>query len=116
MGWIIEGICKFFKGLKAWLFISDWLERRDDHVSNIEAHGEILDTNLELFRNHMQTLGSRISSVDEYGSKGAQKSFKELGDKFDKLDAKLDETKQDVAKIKGFLKMNGFTLTKNKDE
>jgi hypothetical protein len=33
--------------------------------------------------------------------------------KFDKLDAKLDITQQDVAKVKGFLKMNGFTLPKN---
>ena len=75
MGWLIEGICKFFKGLKAWLFISDWLKRIEDHVSNIESHEEALDTNLDLFRNHMQTLGVRISNIDEYGSKGAQKSL-----------------------------------------
>jgi hypothetical protein len=98
------------KGLKSWLFINDWLKRIEGHIKNIEENGEIQDTNLELFRNHMQSMNCRMTSFDEHGSKGAQKCFDEMGVKFDKLDSKLDVTQQDVAKIKGYLKMNGFTL------
>jgi len=110
MGAIFNGICSFFRGLKTWLMISDWLRRIEDHMKNIEEHGEIQDTNLELFRNHMQTLNNRICSIDEYGSKGVQKGFAVVETKIDNLDNKIDETKQDVAKIKGFLKMNGFPV------
>lgn len=113
MGWIISGIAEILKGLKSWLFINDWLKRIEGHIKNIEEHGEIQDTNLELFRNHMQSMNSRITSFDEHGSKGAQKCFDDMNVKFDKLDGKLDITQQDVAKIKGFLKMNGFTLKKD---
>lgn len=115
MGWIIDGISSILKGLKSWLFISDWLKRIEDHIKNIEEHCEIQDTNLELFRSYMQTMNSRFSSVDENGSKGAQKCFDEMSVKFDKLDNKLDGTQQDIARIKGYLKINGFTLPKNNE-
>jgi hypothetical protein len=105
---VIKGIISFLKGIKAWLLISEWLQRIENRLSGIEQHGEIQDANLELMRGHLDTLTHRITNIDEYGSKGTKECIDKVEKKMDTLDFKLDNTQKDVAKIQGYLKINGF--------
>lgn len=106
---IIELLKTIWRNIKTAFLIKDSLDRLSSSVEEAVA-------NFELIRGHLDSLSGNVKNIEDYGSKGSQKCFKEMSEKFDKLDSKLDGTQQDVAKIKGFLKMNGFSLTKNKDE
>lgn len=106
---IINCIKDFFRAIKRWLLITDSINRLTELCTNLED-------NIELMRGHLESLNGNVKNINEYGSKGAQKCFDDMSKKFDKLDSKVDITQQEVAKIKGFLKMNGFSLPKDKED
>lgn len=102
-----KGLSKLFGNIKTWFLISEALDRLVASQDKLFSIYESCSTNIDLTRGHLASLNEVIHRIDEYGSRGAQKSFDILEDKLEKLDSKLDDTKLDVARLQALVKTNG---------
>jgi hypothetical protein len=117
MGWIIE-LCKAVsRNLKTWMLMADNLNQTLRTV-------DYCKTDIQNMGRYLDSINGVVQRIDKYGSEGAVRAIKEVGnkvgllddklqdregklyDRINQLDNKLDQASKDLARLQGIV-VNG---------